>query len=137
MSKIKLGNRPESFKPFPVKFIMPDGEDGVITSTYKYRTRNEWAAYRETMLNDAKKQAVEKQESSADEEDKDVGFLQQFVKSSDEAKVCYLLGAMTKWDLDIPLNKESLLQLVNEIPACGEALALSYDAACRDGRLGN
>ena len=42
---IKLGNKPKTFKPFPVKFTMPDGEEGAINTTFKYRTRKEYGAF--------------------------------------------------------------------------------------------
>lgn len=127
MSKIKLGARPESFKPFPVKFTMPDGSEGAILATFKYRTRSEYGAY----MNE-----VTKDSTVAPSPDGKFDF-EALYQGGSQRSAQNLLDALIAWDLDEPLSLENVLALANEVPAACSALSAAYTMACAEGRLGN
>lgn len=127
MSKIKLGQRPESFKPFPVKFVMPDGTDGVITATFKYRTRAEHGQWVNEITKGTPPDFVQ---------DGHLNF-EAMYRHFTERNAQDLLDVLVAWDLDEPLSKENLTSLGNEVPAAVAALTASYSVACQEGRLGN
>lgn len=126
-AKIKLGQKPEAFKPFPVVFTMPDGSDGSITATFKYRTREEYGQYMETVLKGTSQEG-------APPEKLDFAALYLNAAKKDAQN---LLEALSAWDLDEPLNVDNLFALANGTPAACSALANAYRAACVEGRLGN
>lgn len=129
MSKIKLGQRPEAFKPFPVKFTMPDGSDGSITATFKYRTRAEYG----TLLNETTKadgQDLPKQESGS------VDF-EALHRDTAQRNARHLQESLKAWDLDEELSLENLIALATDFPAAALALHNAYQVACIEGRLGN
>ncbi len=126
--KIKLGQRPATFKPIPVKFTMPDGEPGVITTTYKYRTRSEFGEILNRLF-------VTPSGEDRPEGDK-IDFVALINKSREKANA-ELLDSITAWDLDYPVDAASLAQLSDELPAGSAALLAAYNAACTEGKLGN
>lgn len=126
MAKITLGKKPASFKPFSVKFPMPDGTEGAISATFKYRTRSEFGV----MLNDIFKDANEaKVEGTPD-------FKDLFLKMGDK-NADHLLACLEAWDMDVELNRANIVQLSDEVPAASAALMAAYRSACVDGALGN
>jgi hypothetical protein len=128
MSKITLGTKPKTFKKFPVKFVMPDGESGQIGVTFKYRSRKEFAAYLNVLFGG---NSVEKQDG-----DEKHDFVKLFEKATDKS-VAQLLDAIDSWDFEYELSKETLNQLADELPVVLSALGAAYNAACTEGRLGN
>lgn len=143
MAKVILGARPANFAPFAVKFPMPDGSEGVIKATYKYRTRVEFGAMLDAIVNQAA--AVDavapEAEPVADAVPVEatpfkVDYAGLYAKSRD-ATVEHLLHSVTGWDLDVPFTPAALKQLADEIPAACIALMAAYNAACTEGRLGN
>lgn len=128
MAKITLGNKPKTFKKFPVKFVMPDGTNGQINVAFKYRTRAEFGVY----LNDLFKSSdVEKPEG-----EEKLDFVKLFATTT-EKSVAQLLDAIDSWDFEYELSKETLAQLGDELPVVLSALGAAYNAACTEGRLGN
>ena len=63
-ARIKLGARPKTFK-HKVTVAMPEGGEGVIEITYRYRTRREFGAFLDGIPADAKVKA--KQPSTDDD----------------------------------------------------------------------
>ena len=128
MATIKLGSTPKTFKKFPVKFTMPDGENGAIAAVFKYRTRAGYGEYLNSLF------AVSETEKPADGEKLD--FVALFAKGGEKA-VEKLLDAIESWDFDYELTKETLIQMQNEIPASIAAFGETYRNACIEGKLGN
>lgn len=126
MAKIKLGTKPEAFKPIPVKFTMPDGSEGVITATFRYRTRAEFGRLIDEIGGGP---APTKPDGSMD-------FV-AFYAAITEKNAKHLLDSLSAWDLDEPLTMDNVLALANEVPAACAALSTAYSAACQEGRLGN
>lgn len=127
--KIVLGAKPKTFMPFDVKVTLPDGSEGVIPVTFKYRTKKEFGKW----VDDAS--ASSKVERKQD--DQAEFSWEKFYEQNTDLAVAQLLTALDSWGLDIPLTRESLAQLDNETPAAVVAMLSAYGAACREGRLGN
>lgn len=127
MATVKLGARPESFKPFPVKFVMPDGTDGAITATFKYRTRLEFA----TLQNEGgpNPDLPKRADGSLD--------FEVMHRETVKRNARHLLEALQAWDLEEQLTLENLETMCSGLPAAAQALADAYRSACVDGRLGN
>lgn len=129
MTKIILGQKPSTFKPFPVKFEMPDGSTGVITATFKYRTRSEFGA----MLNTATEGAGQVDVAPDGKLD-----YEKLHRSLGDRNAEHLLACIHAWDLDDqPLSLETLQELSDTLPAGAIALMSAYAGACTEGRLGN
>ena len=129
MAKIKLGEKPATFAPFPVKFKMPDGSEGVISVTYKYRDREEFGAFQNEMLKGTDAQSAIGEDGKLDYE--------KLYKQVGSSNADSLLGCVQAWDMDYDLTREVLQQFAREIPAGVVAMMQAYDLACTQGRLGN
>ncbi|WP_298929245.1 phage tail assembly chaperone [uncultured Ramlibacter sp.] len=127
MTKIVLGKRPETFKPFPVKFEMPDGTEGVIQATFNYCTRTEFGAMLNKIFAVASKDA--QVEGALD-------YAKIFAETADK-NAEHLLAALHAWDLDAELSLKSLQELCDTIPAASAALMGAFSVAAQQGRLGN
>lgn len=127
MAKIKLGNTPKSFKKV-VKFPMLEGGEGSIEVTFKYRTRTQFGAFIDEIVEASgeKKQSDEEKFSNAD--------LWQKVAGSNAD---YILQVVEGWNLDEDLTKANIEQLADELPAAVNAIMETYRAAILEGRLGN
>lgn len=143
---IKLGNRPKHFKEIEVAVTLPDGTEGVIPVTYKYMTKAEFGAWQDAVIG-AKPEAPKpaEPEKVADESDGEkkvaeapkLSWEQIYVAAGDRSAEI-LLDIIHAWGLDVPLSKDTLLELEAD---CGAgampALFKAFGLACREGRLGN
>ena len=127
-NKIILGARPKTFKPFDVPVTLPDGSEAVIPVTFVYRTKKEFGKWMD--------EAIAKTKSVIKGDPEEFSWEKFYAQNTDSA-VDQLLGAVDSWGLDIPLSRESLAQLGDEIPASHTAMLSAYGTACREGRLGN
>lgn len=128
MAKLILGKTPETFKPFNVKFTLPDGEEDQIKVTFKYKTRSQFAAFLNELFN-------ESGETKPDTEEK-VDFEKLFAKGG-EKTVSHLTKIIADWDFAEKPNAENLRVLHDQAPAAAAAMTSAYSAACTEGRLGN
>ena len=126
-NKVKLGNTPKTFKPIKIKVELPDGTEGEIPLTFRYRTQDQYWEYRDAFF---KAVGVEKPQGN------DL-TLPQIAKESRRRAAEHLLDAIESWDLDQALTADSLCQLFNEIQASSSAIIDAYQSACIQGRLGN
>lgn len=130
MAKIKLGAKPEAFKPIPVKFPFPgDGSESIITVTFRYRTQEEYG----NLLNASRTQEGKPLPTK---EDGSIDFPTLYGNGT-RANAEFLLEAIKSWDMDEALDIDNLQALGNEFPAAVIAITAAYGLACREGRLGN
>ena len=126
MASIKLGNRPKTFKPVTIKVPLPDGEEGIMQVTYKYRTRTDFGKLIDTIFKDAGEKRADGDFSMGD-----------LMEKTRDKNAEYLLQCVEGWNLDEPVSLESLRQLSDELPAVSAAIMEQYRTAALEGRLGN
>lgn len=136
-NKIKLGSRPKTFKPFPVKFTMPDGAEGQIKATFKYFTKTESGKMFDEMIAAAKANAKTEEEKAEVEAAEAEFSLEAIMQKTRDQNADYISRVMDSWDLDEELSKENLQQLDDEVPAASIALMNAFREAAQQGRLGN
>ena len=127
MSNITLGKRPEHYKPVAVKFPMPDGTEGVITATFKYRTRTEYGALMTGHL--------EGLPTALDGED--APSVEAMYVDGVRRDAGLLGKVLAGWDVPHELTDDNLVQLVDEVPSCVKAFMEAYRGIVLEGRLGN
>lgn len=127
MSKIKLGNRPKSFKRI-VKFPLLEGGEGAIECTFKYRTRKEFGEFIDRMV-----EASGSKTKADDEKFSMVALMEKTAGQNAE----YMMDVLEAWNLDEALSVPNVQQLANEIPAAAAAIMETYRTAIVEGRLGN
>lgn len=126
-NKIKLGKRPEVFKEIEVTITLPDGSEGVIPVTFKYMTKKEFGAWQDGII----------RSKPFDQPEGEFSW-EKLYEQGGELSADRLLDIVHAWGLDVPLSKESVIELEEDcgagaIPALFEA----FGRACREGRLGN
>lgn len=138
--KIVLGKRPTSFKRV-ISFPMPGEDAGMIEIQFKYRTRTEFAAFMDKLQSEVQAAAdgdVARVRAAIENgETVDNPTQAAITARQNEFNVCFLLDAVDGWNLDVPFDKESAEQLVDELPAAVNAIVTDYRAAITEGRLGN
>lgn len=133
MAKIRLGAPPATFKPFPVKFTMPDGSEGAILATFKYRSRKDFGKLLNAMFAVVGKEIPA---AAPDAEAKPIDFEALFAETG-EKNAEHLLASLFAWDLDGELTLDNLQAVCDEYPAGAAALMAAYSRACNEGHLGN
>jgi hypothetical protein len=128
MPTVKLGNRPKSFARV-VKFKDIDGTELSIPVTYKYRTRQEFGAWIDTLP---------KHPESADAAGEDGKFSsEKYVELMSAWNASKIEQMLEGWGLDVDCSPENIRQLCDEMPGGAEAIIEQYRAAIIEGRLGN
>lgn len=127
MARLVLGKTPATFKPFAVKFELPEGGEDQIVVTCKYRTRTEFSEF----LNELYAESGESAPAGGK-----LDFVELFKKGGDKA-VAHLMKYLLSWDLAEPITPDNLAALHNQAPAAVAAITGAYQAACAEGRLGN
>jgi len=126
-SNIKLGARPKNIVR-TVTFPLPEGGEGHISCTYRYRTRIQFGEFVDALM-------AKSPVGRPDYTDPAVNTkLQQSLIASNAG---YLINALDGWDLDEELNVANLERLADELPGAVMAIMEDYRAACCEGRLGN
>lgn len=131
MGKITLGNRPKTFKK-AITVTLPEGGTGVVTMNYLYRTRVQFGALVDEMINAA---GVAPPKSEAPE---DVAFsLRTAMETGVEKNAEYILRVADGWDIDEDFNATTVRRLCDELPGAALDIIETYRAAVTEGRLGN
>lgn len=140
-SNVSLSKRPTSFKHV-VKFPMLDGTKGAIECVFKYRTRKEFGAF----IDERTKAATEiveaanaaAAEAAFDKDSQEKPFsVAEFYESEVSKGADYLLDVLDGWNLDHKLDRDSLEELCDSLPAAATEIVNAYRAAILEGRLGN
>ena len=126
-SKIKLGNRPKSFKRV-VTFDMLEGGKGSIECTFRYRTRSEFGVFIDKLMEAA---------GAKQQPDGDKFSMADLMEKTAGQNAEYILDVLESWNLDEDLTKPNVQQLADELPAAAAAIMEQYRTACVEGRLGN
>ena len=127
MAKLVLGKTPKFFKPFTVKFELPEGGNDQLLVTCVYRTRAQFAEF----LNELYAESGEK----APDGEK-IDFVEVFKKGGDKT-VAHMVKFLESWDLAESITPTNLAALHNQVPAAAAAITAAYSAACTEGKLGN
>jgi hypothetical protein len=127
MAKIKLGNRPKSFKR-TVTFDMIEGGKGSIECSFKYRTRKEFGEFIDGILGASGVQTPATDEKFS---------MSDLMERTSGTNADYILAVLDGWNLDEDLNKANVQQLADELPGAANAIMETYRTALVEGRLGN
>lgn len=127
MAKIKLGSRPKTFKRI-VTFDMLEGGKGSIECLYRYRTRSEFGAFIDSIVEAA---------GLKPKPDGEKFSMEELMQQTSGANADYLLDVLDGWNLDEDLNKANAQQLADELPGAAAAIMETYRSALVEGRLGN
>lgn len=131
MAKIVLGKRPTTFKKI-IEIPMLEGGKGSVEMTYRYRTRTEFGAFVDQLIESA---GVAPPVSQADE---DVKFsLGKALTATRDKNADYILQICEGWNLDVEFSRDAVVQMCDELPAAALSIIDSYRAAVTEGRLGN
>ncbi|MCR6477525.1 tail assembly chaperone [Variovorax phage VarioGold] len=126
MPKIKLGSPPESFAR-TVTFKQLDGLEVQIKVTFRYRTREQYAAFMDDLYKAATGQASPPTGAE----------ISAAAKEGIDRDVEHIFGALLAWDLDDELDRDSVRLLANEFPAAIAAITDDYRLAVTEGRAKN
>ena len=136
MAKIKLGNRPKTFK-HTLRVALLEGGEGEIEVVYKFRTRTQFGEFLDNLFNTAK---VELKDQSEDEVT--VSLMQALAKTRD-TNADYIMQVMEGWNLTdedkqpVEFSRENVAQLCDELPGVAMAIINTYRSAITEGRTGN
>lgn len=130
MAKIILGKRPKSFKRL-LSIALPEGEVGDIELSCIYRTRTEFGAFVDALL-----QAARVTPASTAAEDVEFSLAQALERTRD-TNADYIMQIVNGWNLDAEFSRAAVVQLCDELPGVALAIINDYRAAITEGRLGN
>lgn len=123
---VRLGERPDGLKD-TLRVRMPDGTEGLIPVTFRYRTRAEFGEFLDSIF------GIEV--PAFDGAARDAGAVQQ--RGIVQYNGQYLHGCIQDWGLDVPLSLHACTQLANELPGPARALMDRYRERILEGRAGN
>jgi hypothetical protein len=143
MAKIILGKPPKSFTK-ELSFPMLDGTVGTMKITYKYRSRKEFAAFVDGMLDvlkaegEAEIAAAKAAIAEGVEPVPNLGASESTANEKNATRQAdYIMDVVEGWNLDVPFDREAVEQLVDELPLAATTIIQSYRTAMTEGRLGN
>ena len=130
MAKITLGKRPKSFKR-AIKVPMLEGGEGTMEVSFVYRTRTEFGAFVDELL-----EAAQVVPASASDEDVKFSLAVSLSKTRD-TNADYIMRIVDGWNLDSEFSRAAVVQMCDELPGAALAIIDQYRAAITEGRLGN
>lgn len=124
--QIILGKRPNGIV-HSIKIAMPDGTEGLLPVTFRYRDRVEFGAFMDGMF------ATEAPEFDVTAGQPSTQQQRGVVQINGQ----YIHGCLQDWGLDAPFTLANCIQLATELPAAAQAVMDTYRTLCIEGRLGN
>lgn len=124
--QIVLGKRPSDL-PETLTVTMPDGTEGLLPVTFKYRTRVEFGQFLDSVFG-AKPPEFDGDTSKGSEQQQ-----RGVVQFNGQ----YVFNCLKDWGLDAPFTLQSCIQLADELPAVAMAIMQRYKVLILEGRLGN
>jgi hypothetical protein len=133
-AKVTLGKTPKSFPAIAVEFTLPDGSEGVINAVFAYKTRTQYGQFLDRAVNKDK----EGQEAAKTSEESQEMSWEKIFSQGAEKNAEFILEILQEWDVDgFKIDRASILQMSDEMPAAPNALLRAYREACTEGVLGN
>lgn len=132
MGNIVLGKRPKTIE-HTVTAPLPDGTQGEVRMTYRYRTLTEFAALVDARFSPPAPAA----EGAAPAAPAAPMTMAEATAQGLKANADYILDIATGWDMDAPFGPETVAQLCDELPAVALAVMAGYRQAITEGRTGN
>ena len=134
---IVLGRRPEAIKA-TVMAALPDGTEGAIEMTYRYRTRTEFGELIDQRMEEARKaDQVLQADGGGDDAPPPPFSVAELQSRTLQATTQHILDIATGWGLPEPFDAAHVQQLCNELPGMASAIVERYRAVILEGRLGN
>lgn len=140
MAKIILGKPPKEFTR-ALSFLQVDGSTGSMTAKFLYRTRKQFAQFKDGLIEQARTAAEsEMQKLTAQMKRGDAltePTQEELLTREAKENVDYVMGCLSGWDLDVPFDRAAVEQLADEVPAAMRAIVTAYSEAIVEGRQGN
>ena len=124
MAIIKLGNKPKNFKRI-VKFPLLEGGEGSIECTYKYRSRSEFGAFIDKVVEAS---------GASEKPDGEKFSMAELMERTAGQNASYIMDVLDGWNLGEQLTKANVQQLADEFPAAASAIMETYRSACLEGK---
>ncbi len=133
MAKIILGKRPEHFN-LAITIGLLDGSTAVINLKAKTRSRTEFSALQDEVVESARNRA---EAAKADAQgDKGIKW-SELVGRSIESDAAFILKLADGWDLEDDFTKDNVMRLIDDFGGAAQKIVDGYQAAVMEGRLGN
>jgi hypothetical protein len=110
---------------------MLDGTQGAIEMIYRYRTRKEFGAFIDEIMDAAQVAPV------TDDQGEKTFRMTDLMDKTSGSNADYILRVAEGWNLDEPFNAANVQQLADELPGAASAIMETYRSAVVEGRLGN
>lgn len=123
---IVLGKKPDGI-PDTLKIKLPDGTEGLLPVTFKYRTRTEFGEFLDSIFG--------AELPAFDGTSKNASTQQQ--RATVQINGQYIHGCLKDWGLDAPFTLQSCIQLADELPGAVQQIMDNYRRLTMEGRLGN
>ena len=123
---IVLGKKPDGI-PDTLKIKLPDGTEGLLPVTFKYRTRTEFGEFLDSIFG--------ADLPAFDGTSKTASAQQQ--RATVQLNGQYIRGCLKDWGLDAPFTIQSCIQLADELPGAVQQIMDTYRRLTMEGRLGN
>ena len=123
---IVLGKKPDGI-PDTLKIKLPDGTEGLLPVTFKYRTRTEFGEFLDSIFG--------AELPAFDGTSKNASGQQQ--RATVQINGQYIYGCLKDWGLDAPFTLQACIQLADELPGAVQSIMDTYRRLTMEGRLGN
>ena len=123
---IVLGKKPDGI-PHTLKIKLPDGTEGLLPVTFKYRTRTEFGGFVDSVFG-TEPPAFDGTAKTA---------AQQQQRATVQLNGQYIHGCLKDWGLDAPFGLQACIQLADELPGAVQEIMDTYRRLMVEGRRGN